>query len=62
MGVQLLISAPLSTHLSIQPSGLSFKPKLETQASVVLPNASLVPLFLLVLVRRVGTQIQAQMP
>jgi hypothetical protein len=62
MGVQLLISAPVPVHLSIQPSGLSFNPKLETQAFVVLPNASLVPLFVLGMVRRVRTQIQAQTP
>ncbi|XP_031228439.1 bactericidal permeability-increasing protein isoform X1 [Mastomys coucha] len=60
MGVQLLISAPLSTHLSIQPSGLSFKPKLETQASVVLPNASLVPLFLLVLKTNASLKVDAE--
>ncbi|KAL1786678.1 bactericidal permeability-increasing protein [Sigmodon hispidus] len=45
--VQLLISASLPPHLSIQSSGLLLDPALETQAFVVLPNSSLVPLFLL---------------
>ncbi|XP_021519562.1 bactericidal permeability-increasing protein isoform X2 [Meriones unguiculatus] len=46
MEVQLLISAASPPHLSIQSSGLLFYPAMETQAFVVLPNSSLVPLFL----------------
>ncbi|XP_017174544.1 bactericidal permeability-increasing protein isoform X1 [Mus musculus] len=60
MGVQLLISAPVPVHLSIQPSGLSFNPKLETQAFVVLPNASLVPLFVLGMKTNASLEVDAE--
>lgn len=58
--VQLLITASEPPRLTIQPSGLSLDPALETQAFVVLQNSSLVPLFQLHMVSWVGTQIQAQ--
>lgn len=57
--VQLLTSVSSPPRLSIQPSGLSLDPALETQAFAVLPNSSLVPLFLVHMVSWVGTQIQA---
>ncbi|XP_052037511.1 bactericidal permeability-increasing protein [Apodemus sylvaticus] len=60
MGVQLLISAPSPPHLSIQPSGLSFNPKLETQAFVVLPNSSLIPLFLLGMKTNASLEVDAE--
>ncbi|XP_021050605.1 bactericidal permeability-increasing protein isoform X1 [Mus pahari] len=60
MGVQLLISVPSSTHLSIRPSGLSFNPKLEIQAFVVLPNASLVPLFVLGMKTNASLEVDAK--
>ncbi|MEJ1279012.1 lipopolysaccharide binding protein [Cricetulus griseus] len=45
--IQLLISSSTPPRLLIQPSGLLLHPAMETQAFVVLPNSSLVPLFLL---------------
>ncbi|XP_034352056.2 bactericidal permeability-increasing protein [Arvicanthis niloticus] len=60
MGVQLLISAPLSPHLIIQPSGLSFRLKLETRAFVILPNASLVPLFVLGMKTNASLEVDAK--
>lgn len=58
--IQLLISSSTPPRLLIQPSGLLLHPAMETQAFVVLPNSSLVPLFLLLVVSWVGTPIQAQ--
>ena len=57
--VQLLISVSSPPRLSIQPSGLLLDPALENQAFAVLPNSSLIPLFLVHMVSWLGTHIQA---
>ncbi|CAH6776881.1 Bpi [Phodopus roborovskii] len=58
--VQLLISASLPPQLSIQPSGLLLDPAMETQAFAVLPNASLVPLFLLRMNTNASLELDAE--
>ncbi|CAO2577961.1 Bactericidal permeability-increasing protein [Lemmus lemmus] len=58
--VQLLISASSPPHLSIHPSGLSLNPALETQAFAVLPNSSLIPLFLVHMNTNASLEVDAE--
>ncbi|XP_050999655.1 bactericidal permeability-increasing protein [Acomys russatus] len=60
MEVQLVMSASLPPHVSIQPSGLSLDPAMETQAFAVLPNSSLVPLFLLGMKTNASLEVDAK--
>ncbi|XP_059117805.1 bactericidal permeability-increasing protein [Peromyscus eremicus] len=58
--VQLLITVSEPPRLTIQPSGLSLEPALETQAFAVLHNSSLVPLFLLHMNTNASMEVDAE--
>ncbi|XP_050007260.1 bactericidal permeability-increasing protein isoform X2 [Alexandromys fortis] len=58
--VQLLISVSSPPRLSIQPSGLLLDPALETQAFAVLPNSSLIPLFLVHMNTTASLEVDAE--
>ncbi|XP_075818984.1 bactericidal permeability-increasing protein isoform X2 [Microtus pennsylvanicus] len=58
--VQLLIFVSSPPRLSIQPSGLLLDPALETQAFAVLPNSSLIPLFLVHLNTTASLEVDAE--
>uniref|UniRef100_A0A803VBR0 Bactericidal permeability-increasing protein n=1 Tax=Ficedula albicollis TaxID=59894 RepID=A0A803VBR0_FICAL len=50
MPMKFRLSAPTAPFLTIGPGGISFQPIVDAQAYAILPNSSLVPLFLLSLV------------
>ncbi|ERE71743.1 bactericidal permeability-increasing protein [Cricetulus griseus] len=58
--IQLLISSSTPPRLLIQPSGLLLHPAMETQAFVVLPNSSLVPLFLLLVNTNASLEVDVE--
>uniref|UniRef100_U3JRT2 Bactericidal permeability-increasing protein n=1 Tax=Ficedula albicollis TaxID=59894 RepID=U3JRT2_FICAL len=47
MPMKFRLSAPTAPFLTIGPGGISFQPIVDAQAYAILPNSSLVPLFLL---------------
>uniref|UniRef100_I3MIE9 Bactericidal permeability-increasing protein n=1 Tax=Ictidomys tridecemlineatus TaxID=43179 RepID=I3MIE9_ICTTR len=60
MKVQLQVSVSTPPQLNTQPTGLTLTPKLEVQAFVVLPNSSLVPLFLLSMTASAALEVGAR--
>ncbi|KFP31128.1 Bactericidal permeability-increasing protein, partial [Colius striatus] len=60
MPMKLRLSAPSAPFLSIGPKGLSLRPVVDIQAYAILPNSSLVPLFLLSLVSNVSAVVDVK--
>ncbi|NXL61282.1 BPI protein, partial [Chordeiles acutipennis] len=58
--MKLKLSAPSAPFLNIGPEGLSLRPVVDIQAYAILPSSSLVPLFLLSLVRNVSAVINVK--
>ncbi|XP_056363057.1 bactericidal permeability-increasing protein-like isoform X2 [Oenanthe melanoleuca] len=57
MPMKFRLSAPTAPFLTIGPGGISFQPIVDAQAYAILPNSSLVPLFLLSLTGNVSAVI-----
>ncbi|KFP87135.1 Bactericidal permeability-increasing protein, partial [Apaloderma vittatum] len=60
MPMKLRLSAPSAPFLNIGPEGLSLKPVVDIQAYAILPNSSLVPLFLLNVTSNVSAMIDVK--
>ncbi|NXQ36619.1 BPI protein, partial [Alaudala cheleensis] len=60
MSMKFRLTAPTAPFLTIGPGGILFQPIVDAQAYAILPNSSLVPLFLLSLVRNVSAVINVR--
>ncbi|NXJ83658.1 BPI protein, partial [Trogon melanurus] len=60
MPMKFRLSAPSAPLLNIGPEGLSLKPVVDIQAYAILPNSSLVPLFLLNVTSNVSAMIDVK--
>ncbi|XP_005240040.2 bactericidal permeability-increasing protein [Falco peregrinus] len=60
MPMKLRLSTPSAPFLNIGPEGLSLKPVVDIQAYAILPNTSLVPLFLLSLTSNVSAVVDVK--
>ncbi|XP_078508250.1 bactericidal permeability-increasing protein-like [Lissotriton helveticus] len=60
MLMTMRVSAPSAPFLTFTPSNISFTPVLDIQASAILPNASLAPLFLLSVTTTLSVKVAAR--